>query len=130
MHKLTDNLHTYTASVSIMSMTVRAKDEAEADEMYQEWYRLEQCPECETHCCEHYEIFEDVWHTWEREQGAEPLGDDPITITFNSLKSAQNEAWADGVQYMLRNLRDQGVEITPEIEALANFVPYGLAPIE
>jgi hypothetical protein len=130
MHKLTDNLHTYTATLSIMTMTVRAKNQAEAEQLYNKWTSLDACPECRTTECEHYEIYEEVFHTWEREQGSEPLGDDPVTITFNSLKSAQNEAWADGVQYMIRNLRDQGVEITPEIEALTNFVPYGLAPIE
>jgi hypothetical protein len=129
MNKLTDKLHTYTATVSIMNITVRAKDQQEAEDLYQKWQESEKCPECKTYDCEHYEIDEDVFHTWER-YSDEQLGNDPVTVTFNTLKSAQNEAWHDGVLYMITNLRDQGVEITPEILALANFKPYILAPNE
>jgi hypothetical protein len=109
-----------------MSMTVRAKNQAEAEEMYQEWHKLERCPECETHCCEHYEIEEEVWHTWEREQEAEPLGDDLITITFNSLKRAQNEAHREGALLILQALRDHGATIEA-LEELATHEPYWLA---
>jgi hypothetical protein len=131
MNKLTDKLHTYTAAVSIMSITVRAKNTQEAEGLYQKWQESEKCPECKTYDCEHYEILEDVFHTWER-YSDEQLGDDPVTVTFNSLKTAQNEAHRDGALLVINALRDRMPNLAvdlKDLEDLATFEPYSLAPI-
>lgn len=112
-----------------MNITVRAKDQQEAEGLYQKWQESEKCPECKTYDCEHYEIDEDVFHTWER-YSDEQLGNDPVTVTYNTLKSAQNEAFSAGVKAVLIQLNDHGIEVPDIIHTLADFKLYTLAPSE